>query len=675
MASIPVVEAADSFPQEPNTGRAKVAWSEVAPERFVTHEFSLETDCSDPSIDYHVNGNCSKPIGMLLEVPGPSGQQPGQVPGALVPLEPAERGCVLDTIQNNAVPSGTTRRDEVSVEGSREQPYDNSTRTTIQFTQIGTYNFQESVVGPEALLHTGAPLLSIQNDNVPLLEFAWERGTNLQSPLVTWFGSSTTSPPRPLEDTQLAPPVYSEETPLEDREAALAAKRQQSPQVDTPGVQHLQKRLRLQAADEEYQSCRITDYVEESDYMSGTDDNQEPELANPEESNFWVDRDTLDVVLLPIRDAIDGSMFRIDYLLQQTENLQYDQEKVQSQWDDCRQAGLQELQERFQLWKSTFQDELRVSYSAENLMHCFVLQEQLQPTLKNLQQEYLQIAASLQRTQTSEAARMDVFSAQLQPILDQFPQVLSSLTHLEGSVGTQQNFLQIAHREEQHNNSVTIPDCERLQKNLSVVQEDFAKSLQQLKSDLSVEFQKLWSKVSVLTRGSVEQAPQVALLPQQELVKEQLLNKLRDECHANVQKALTTFHLSQGQLSAEWKVWQAQTLEKERRSLEGNKHLQSELQRSQETILTLEKKVESLRAHWHQQEISLQKMQNQFQLLLQRSQVAEAGFPHDFGGKSSNMTPPHGSATWQYSQGAVNGMFSVTPSFFQFTCSETPLGG
>ena len=77
--------------------------------------------------------------------------------------------------------------------------------------------------------------------------------------------------------------------------------------------------------------------------MSGTDDNQEPELANPEDSNFWVDRDPLDLVLLPIRDAIDGSMFRIDYLLQQTENLQYDQEKVQSQWDDCRQAGLQEL--------------------------------------------------------------------------------------------------------------------------------------------------------------------------------------------------------------------------------------------------------------------------------------------------------------------------------------------
>ena len=83
-------------------------------------------------------------------------------------------------------------------------------------------------------------------------------------------------------------------------------------------------------------------------------------------------------------------------------------------------------------------------------------------SLKNLQQEYLQIAASLQRTQTSEAARMDVFSAQLQPILDQFPQVLSSLTHLEGLVGNQQNFLQINHTEDQPNTSVIIPACELL---------------------------------------------------------------------------------------------------------------------------------------------------------------------------------------------------------------------
>ena len=60
---------------------------------------------------------------------------------------------------------------------------------------------------------------------------------------------------------------------------------------------------------------------------------EELEFRLSEDPNFWVDRDSLDSILLPIRDAIDGSQLRVDYLLQQVENIQYDQEQVQLQWE------------------------------------------------------------------------------------------------------------------------------------------------------------------------------------------------------------------------------------------------------------------------------------------------------------------------------------------------------
>ena len=97
-----------------------------------------------------------------------------------------------------------------------------------------------------------------------------------------------------------------------------------------------------------------------------------------------------------------------------------------------KDATLQDLCVKFQLWKSTILLEVSEHFSSGqahlgNMMHNFVPNDKFQLAFGQLEQSMHKHLTSLQQHLNSEAAKLELLSQNCAPLLSEFPKALASI--------------------------------------------------------------------------------------------------------------------------------------------------------------------------------------------------------------------------------------------------------